>query len=471
MFGLKTRLRHWHSARVRRDHERIPRYTPGPEAFGLEVNDRDRLCMAGWDLAALAETYTTPLFIINEPYLRAHARALQDIHGPSHIRPEVFFSYKTNPVPGFLSVLHAEGIGAEVISGYELWLALRLGVPPEKIIFNGVGKTPQALAMAIEHTIRSINIDSFSEIETLAALARRTDKKVQVCIRIQPGTGWAGQFGFPVQGGYALRAAQLIASEPELQFCGLHFHLGTQLTSPHVYREAVSTALEFAAEIRRTCGLETRFLDIGGGFGVPTVRGLTELDRQLLNRHAIAPPAPLPQSCPAPDFFLQDIFACIAERCDELALEAPKVFLEPGRLLSSTSQILVTRISDVKELPFGKTIAVADAGINIAHPVLGEYRHCFALSNACAQPQRTCTIVGPTCSIGDILYPALKLPALRPGDCIAIMDAGAYFVPNANNFSYPRPAIIAVSAAGHRIVRSRESYEHMVANDTAPDGS
>jgi diaminopimelate decarboxylase len=470
MFGIKKRLTRLHSAFVRRAHERIPRHDPGPETFGLEFDGRGRLCMAGFTIDTLAATYKTPLFIINEPYLRDRARVLRKPRASGRIHHEVFFSYKTNPVPGFLSILHTEGIGAEVISGYELWLALRLGVVPDKIIFNGVGKTEKALETSVERDIRAINIDSFGEIDAIAGIARRAGRQANVGIRLQTGTGWAGQFGLPLAGGHAFEAARRIAATPQLRFGGLHFHLGTQLTSTHYYREALSVVLGFAAEIRRNCGLETRFLDIGGGYGVPTVRGLSERDRQLQGRYALAPPAPLPGACPSAGAFLDDIFDCIAERCHGLGLDTPAVFLEPGRLLSSTAQILVAGICDIKSLPSGRTAAIADAGINIAYPVLGEYRRCFSVTGASGQTHRTYLVVGPTCSIGDILYPALSLPVLKAGDCIAIMDAGAYFVPNANNFSYPRPAIIAVTAGGHRIVRTRESYEHMIANDIPADG-
>ena len=468
MFGIKTRLNRWRTAALGRGYGYLfqSRHNPDPAAYGLAAGPHGRLSIAGCDIAELADRYETPLFIINEPSLRARARALLETRGHEKLRHEVFFSYKTNPVPGFLELLHDEGIGAEVISEYELWLALRLGVHPQKIIFNGVGKTMRAMAMAIKHAIRSINIDSFREIEAVAELARQAGRKVPVGLRILPGPGWAGQFGFSIRDSLALKAVEQIAATPELLFAGLHFHLGTQLTSLRYYREAVEAALDFAAEIKRRCYVETSFLDIGGGYGVPTVRPLSNRDKKLLARYAIPPTAPPPGACPSPDVFVQNISSYIVERCDAHGLCYPAVFFEPGRLLSSAAQILVVKITDIKERPNGMKIAVSNGGVNIAHPVLGEFREAFHVNNVSGKNRLKYMVVGPTCSIGDVLYTAKMFPEIHTGNYIAIMDAGAYFVPNANNFSFPRPAIIVVSTQGHRVTRQRESFEYMVENDS-----
>ncbi len=155
--------------------------------WGLETNDKGHLAVSGWDVVDLAETYGTPLHVIHAENLRARCREILDGSQSSAVKHEAFFSYKTNPVPGLIRIVHEEGVGAEVISDYELWLAYELAVPPERIVYNGVAKTDWGLELAAEKGVRVINIDSLHEIDRVNAAAEKKNRSVDVGLRVLPG--------------------------------------------------------------------------------------------------------------------------------------------------------------------------------------------------------------------------------------------------------------------------------------------
>ena len=472
MFGIKTRIiRAYRKRREMSLSAERQGVAPLPYTlWGLEVNGRGHLAVSGWDIAELAATYGTPLHIIHEEHLRSRCRDVLAVPEGSRVKHEVFFSYKTNPVPGMLAIAHEEGVGAEVISDYELWLAYRLAVPPDRIIYNGVAKTAWGIGMAVEKGVRTINIDSLNEIELIAAAAERQGRRVDVGIRILPGRGWAGQFGLSLDDGTAIEGIKrVVAMKDRLHVKGLHFHLGTLLKSTDPYLAVLPGVLAFAAEMKKRFAVELSYLDTGGGYAVPTVKALEGKERDLMYRYGAPPLPPENPAYPTPGDYIRAITGKVEELCNLHDLTYPTVILEPGRMLSSGSQFLVIQVRDIKAGTNGLKIAICDGGINIATPVLGEYREAFLVNRPVGDKRERCRLVGNTCSIGDVLYPAKFLPPLVQGDYIAIMDGGAYFVPNANNFSYPRPSIVIVSKDGHRVTRQRETFEFMADNDILGD--
>ena len=203
------------------------------------------------------------------------------------------FSYKTNPLPGAIRALHRFGASAEVISHFELWLALQLGVPPGRIILNGPAKTLPALDLAVRHGVKLINIDGFAEIEQIDRRAGQHGRKQPVGVRIVTSVGWASQFGFRLagrcrDGGVPEESSRAAHLDP----CALHIHLGTGIRDTQIYFQAIREALQLAARLRAELGVAIRHLDLGGGFGVPTVRPLSPLDAKFLANGFRGQPAP-----------------------------------------------------------------------------------------------------------------------------------------------------------------------------------
>ena len=253
-----------------------------PAAWGATVNDAGNLSVDGVDLAELADEYGTPLHVVSHSRLLADYARFEKSFTSLYPKTAIGYSYKTNPLPGVIKALHGAGALAEVISHFELWLAIELGVPAERIVFNGPGKTRDAIELAVHHGIGMINIDGISEIDEIARAARSAGRKQSVGIRIVTSVGWSAQFGLSVSSGNALEAFRRILRHDCLKPTGLHFHLGTGIRDVAIYLKAVREMLEFARTLRSELGIHITQLDLGGGFGVPTVRPLTQWDRRLI---------------------------------------------------------------------------------------------------------------------------------------------------------------------------------------------
>ena len=428
--------------------------------WDMKVNTQGQLVIGDCTVKELSQTYGTPLFVVDERRLRNNYRTFCRAFQSAYPEVEVYYSYKTNPVPEVLHILHEEGAGAEVISPYELWLALKLGVPPSRIIYNGVYKDATSLEMAVKQDIRLINIDSFGEIERLADIARRMGKRPTVGVRVSTGIGWSSQFGLQIQSGEALKAYQLMAELDCFHICGIHTHLGTSILKVSEYRQASREIVRFLKRLKDELNLEIRDVDIGGGFGVSTVRSLWDIDRYMAY-----PSLPDVDRAPSLQQFSQAIAETISNDCKQYGLSNPRLVLEPGRIISSGSQTLLLSVAAIKKQPDGSQYLIADGGLNLAYPLKWEYHEIY-VANRMQEPYReTYSIVGPLCTPTDLLYHSKLLPSVSEGDTLAVMDAGAYFVSYMNTFSFPRPAIVLVSEGRHRLIRRAETFEEIPSLD------
>jgi diaminopimelate decarboxylase len=436
-----------------------------PSTWGLQVSDTGHLMMGDCDVTQLADTYGTPLFVIDENQVRKNCGEVLNSFGSVFPNLEVFYSYKTNPVPEMLHMFHKQGIGAEVVSDYELWLALQLGVSPERIVVNGPNKSIQGLTRALENGVRLTNIDSFNEIGKIADISESMNRETAVGIRVVTGYGWSGKFGFSVGTGEAFDAARRIIRFRKLKLVGLHFHLGTGIESPGLYCSALDIAFKLVSDLKKRLGVEVEYLDIGGGFGIPTDKAIPRRERDLSKGFHIPPAPPELAAHPSPIDFAEPISEKIGDLCNYYGIAYPTVFVEPGRLLSSSAQILVLKVGDLKAREGAPQMAFVDGGTNIASQLMQKYHEAFVTNRMNEKERELYKIVGPLCYPGDVLYEAKFFPRMQLGDYLAIMDAGAYFVPTCNNFSFPRPAIVTVSEHGHRLARDRECFDDLVSHD------
>jgi len=266
-----------------RNHSGTSRMWPDPNVWDMTPNKEGHLAIDEIDLVDLADSYKTPLHVVNTSRLKKNYFNFLDCFTRHYSRIEIGYSYKTNPLPAVISKLHEFGASAEVISHFELWLALRLGVPPEKIIYNGPGKSVESLDIAVKKGIKIINIDSMGEIDTLDTIAEKYGIIQPVGIRVVTSVGWSGQFGLSISSGAAWQAVDKIKQKPHLKLVGLHFHLGTGIKDVTIYLQAIVDVLEFDQKLRRKAGINVKFLDFGGGFGIPSVAPYTSLDHRLMS--------------------------------------------------------------------------------------------------------------------------------------------------------------------------------------------
>lgn len=431
--------------------------------WGCDTSSEGILSIGGVDARVLADRYGTPLQVVNFERLKADHDDFLSKFRNHHENTILGTSYKTNPVPAVLRDLHSHGTIAEVISDFELWLALELGVAAERIIFNGPGKPKQALERAVDNNIWLINADSIAEIELLDEICAQRGVTQKVGLRVTTSVGWQSQFGMNIAAGQATEAAEKIAASPVLDLIGLHLHLGNGITDTEVYVEGVAEVIECAADLENRFDVTMDVLDLGGGFGVPTVRKLDIWDLRGESL-GFAPKRPIPEDGVDAESFAGAIFSRAAEPLQRLRKPVQLIF-EPGRAITSQSQVLLLSVIRKKRLGSGNDALILDGGRNISMPLGWEYHEILPATRMRDPTLKTQSLFGPLCHPGDVVGLHRELPALDTGDVVAIMDSGAYFVPNQTNFSNPRPAIVGVRNGRDTLLRDPESYEDIVRLD------
>ena len=379
---------------------------------------------------------------------------------------EVFCSYKTNPVPGILEFLHARGLGAEVVSEYELWLALRLGVHPRAIVYNGPSKSEESLVSALRSGIGLINLNSRSEIEQLALLARKVGRRPNVGIRVVVPGALGGQLGERIDTGAALDSFREALRSEDLHVVALHSHFNGEIVSPSQLDAYLSALLSFADELHERLGLNLRIFDVGGNLTCATVSRLSLQARRLAVTLGCEPRLRRPDSVLSIDDYVRRVVARVESHFAERHWPTPRIFVEPGRALTSNAQMLLCQVIDVRDADeMGLRWAVVDAGIHIAEPLGTEWHQLLPICPRPGASPHLYRLTGPSCMVSDQLYPAWTLPELAPGDGLAVMDTGAYFVASSTPFSFPRPAIVMLDRGRERELRCAETFDDLVALD------
>jgi diaminopimelate decarboxylase len=396
----------------------------------------------------------TPFYIYSANRVRENYRRLAAAFAP--LQPHICYSVKANSNLAIVRLLKEEGAGFDIVSGGELYCALKAGVPPERIVFAGVGKTRAELEYAVQSRIGWFNVESAGEVERLNDLAGVRGEVANVALRLRPGVeadthrhiatgGASSKFGMTQAEGLALirRAADF----PHLQLCGVHIHIGSQLAAPAATLAAIDVALDFlaAASLGKSAGAQgvMPLLDMGGGFPIP-----------YREDEAVAS--------------IEDFAAPIISRLQPLAADL-QFAIEPGRYLVADAGALILTIQYEKEVD-GHRVLVVDGGMNaLLRPALYEAYHRVlpASESRMSDSQSLTSIVGPICESADVLARDRALPPLAPGDGLAILDAGAYGFSMASNYnSQPRPAEVLVKDEAFRLIRRRETYANLVAAES-----
>ncbi len=430
--------------------------------WGLAIGATGTLWSDEVDLAALAAREGTPLHVVRADRLDANAAAAVGAGEWA----DIFYSYKTNPVPAVLSRLHQHGIGAEVISPYELWLAIHLDVPGDRVIYNGPAKSPDSIRAAIRHGALLVNANSASEAALIAGLAAEEHRAVNLGLRVSPPGAWGGQFGIS-----SLDAAAAVIRDALedrwVALRGLHVHRGSTMRDAETMTSHVEAVLAHAAELHRRTGWSPEILDLGGSLACPS-SAVVPARQFRLNRAVgsdLLPPDPA--GCLSIAAAAELAAGLVRAYAATAGVETPRVILEPGRAMTGDTQFLLASVVDVKDdgaLPH----AILDAGINVAEPVTSEYHQLLSVTTPGAPATTAYRLAGPICTPADILSWHWRLPPLAPGHVLAIMDTGAYFVPFATTFSFPKAAIVLQDGPTVTTIRRRETFEQIISLDEAP---
>ncbi|AWM88462.1 diaminopimelate decarboxylase [Microvirga sp. 17 mud 1-3] len=403
------------------------------------------------DLRHLAEEVGTPFYCYSSATLERHYRVFAEAFADTDAL--VCYAMKANSNQAVLKTLGRLGAGMDIVSEGELRRALAAGVPGERIVFSGVGKTRQEMAFALESGILCFNVESEPELEALSEVALSKGLRAPVSIRVNPdvdakthkkiSTGKSeNKFGIPIARARDVYARA--ASLKGIEVTGVDMHIGSQITDLEPFDNASALLAELARDLMAD-GHRLHHIDLGGGLGVP-YRGDNE-------------PPPDPQA-----------YAQIIKRhTKDLGL---KLVFEMGRLIAGNAGVLVTRVIYVKE-GAGKTFVIVDAAMNdLIRPTLYDAYHEI---KPVAEPGRNvhhivADVVGPVCETGDYLALSRDMPEVRPGDLLALMTAGAYGAVTANTYN-TRLLIpeVLVRGADHAVVRPRPSYEDLIGMDKVPD--
>jgi len=404
------------------------------------------------DLADLAATVGTPFYCYSSATLERHYRVFADAFAAA---PDtlVCYSVKANSNLGVLATLARLGAGMDVVSEGELRRALAVKVPPERIVFSGVGKTREEMAFALEAGIFAFNVESEGELRALSAVATANGRRARIAIRVNPdvdakthhkiATGKAeNKFGVPFAEAPALYA--LARSLPGIAPSGVHMHIGSQITDLAPFRNAFALLKELVGSLRAE-GVTIDFVNLGGGLGIPY-------------RHD--QPAP-----PLPEAYAKLVAA-------EVGGLGVRLLFEPGRMIAGNAGILVSRVLYVKR-GASKTFTIVDAAMNdLMRPTLYEAYHEIlpVVEPAPGTPTIVTDVAGPVCETGDYLALARTLPELNVGDLISVMTAGAYGAVLASEYN-SRLLVPEVLVAGSRysVTRPRPSYDDMLAKERLPN--
>lgn len=448
----------------------LPHHQPLPlSTWALGRDEAGALQLRGVALAPLLERHGSPVHVVDAQRLEENARDFFGVPRPDLAPVEVFSSYKTNPVPGVLARLHALGVGAEVVSPYELWLAFRLGVPADRIIYNGPAKSPQSLEQALRAGVGLINVNSRRELATVAQLARRLGVKARVGVRVAVPGAQSGQFGERIDDGAALRTFEEARRTDGLHVVALHAHLNGEIASVAGLDLLLDGVLHFADELEAKLGLRLEILDLGGNLACATVSHRRALEAKLASALGREEDGPLLGGRLSISDYVAHVGRRVHAHFTLRGAPVPRVFLEPGRAMTMNAQHLLTQVVHVRDPDAeGRGWAVLDAGVNVAEPLRSEHHELVPLQKAPGARTRTYRLSGPSCSLGDQLAAAVELPELEVGDALAVLDTGAYFVAYSTCFSFPRPGIVLLDHGREEVLRRGETFEDLVALDQGP---
>ena len=404
----------------------------------------------GVDLAVLAETVGTPFYCYSTATLTRHYRVFAGAF--ADVPSLVCFAMKANSNQAVIATLARLGAGADVVSGGELKRARAAGIPPERIMFSGVGKTAAELAMALDEGILCINVESEPELELLSKIAVAKERAAAISIRVNPdvdarthakiATGKSeNKFGIPIS-----RARDVYAHAarlPGIDVAGVDMHIGSQITELQPFDDAFALLSDFVRTLRGD-GHHIEHVDLGGGLGIPYRNG-NEL-----------PPHP------------EEYAAVVKRATRDLGC---RLIFEPGRLLVGNAGILVTRVLYLKHGE-GRTFVIVDAAMNdLIRPTLYDAHHEI---RPLAEPipgawRIVADVVGPVCESGDFLARARDIVEPQPGDLLAVMSAGAYGAVQASTYN-TRPLVPEVLVDGDdwAIVRPRLDVDTLIGFDRLP---
>lgn len=416
------------------------------------VNIRNGQLMIGQFTAQqLAQRFNTPLYVMDEKYIRQQAQMFKHFFTHPQLASEVIYASKAFLTLAMCKLIQEEGLSLDVVSGGELYTALQAGFDMRLVYFHGNNKSLSELEMAIGMGVSTIVLDNENELELLLPLLTQPQK---VLLRVNPGieahtheyiatTKNDSKFGVSTADPATLSLIERLVSEPMIDFAGLHAHIGSQIFEAESFFKEADALIQYIADHK----LPVRELNLGGGFGV----AYTYLDKPLF----------LPE-------FLRSLLEHIFKTLTSVGLDAMKIMIEPGRSIVANAGTTLYTVGSTKTTINQKNYVFVDGSMadHIRTALYGA-QYTAVLANRTDEPcDIPYTVTGKACESGDIIIKEALLPECKKGDILAICSTGAYHYTMSSNYNrLPRPAVIFVNEDQVRLVVKRETYEDLIRND------
>ena len=427
-----------------------------------KINENGNLEIGGCDLAMLADTYGTPLYVIDEHTLRSICRDYKNAF-VKYPKTQMMYASKALCSLATTAIIAQEGFGFDVVSGGEIYTVHKAGVDMSKVLFNGHNKSYDELCMALDVNVGRISVDNFFELSLLDEIAKSKNKKINILLRITPGiechtheyiqTGHLDcKFGFDLTQIDEV-IDLLLAEYTNLHLVGLHAHVGSQIFEPSIYADEIEILIKEISRVDEKFGLKLEEINIGGGLGVKYVD----------------------TDCPpSVDEIAEVIIQKLYETTERYGVDLPTLILEPGRSIISTSGVTLYTIGSSKQVPKATKYVSVDGGMaDNLRPAMYQAEYCAQIVSKpeMVDALQKVTIAGKFCESGDILIKDIELPNPEEGDILCVYNTGAYNYSMASNYNKAlKPAMVLVNNSQSDIIVNRETFEDLISHEVIPNG-
>lgn len=425
----------------------------------LSVNENNHLVIGKNDTVELAKEYGTPLYVLDEDLFRKNCRvyknAIDKYYDGNGL---VLYANKALCSLYTCRVVNEEGLGVDVVSGGELYTAIKADFPMDKVYFHGNNKTSQELELAVNNKVGHIIVDNIYELEMLNEIAKKAGIVQKIMFRIKPGvdahthsfiqTGQIdSKFGVALENGEAFEIIKTANEMTNVKVDGVHCHIGSQIFDIEPFCKAAEIMMDFIGDLKDKLNLEIDILNLGGGYGIR----YTQSDD------------PVPY-----DEYMQHVSEVVKKTAEERNVKLPFIIMEPGRSIVSPAGITLYTVGGVKDIKNVRKYISVDGGMgdNPRYILYQSEYTAVVANNSNAENTEKVTIAGKCCESGDILLNDVMMPEIKVGDTLAVLATGAYNYSMASNYNrIPRPAMVAVSEGKSKVVIKRETYEDLIRND------
>ncbi|MCM8709888.1 diaminopimelate decarboxylase [Clostridium sp. SYSU_GA19001] len=428
------------------------------EFFGTTKVKDNVLYIGGVSTTELAKEYGTPLYVIDEAFVRLKCSRYYKAFKVQERGNRVAYAGKAFLTLAMCQLISEEGLCLDVVSGGELYTAIKSGFPLEKVYFHGNNKTLEEIDMGIKSGVGKFVVDNFYEIEKINEIAKSYNKVQKILLRVTPGieahtheyikTGQIdSKFGFTILNNNTLNAVKKAVELPNIELVGLHCHIGSQIFDITPYEDAVEVMMSLIANIKEQLNYEITELDLGGGFGIHYRSG----DK----------PRTIEEFCSA-------IINKADKMAEKLNIKLPSLTIEPGRSIIGKAGTTLYTVGSIKEIPEVRKYVAVDGGMtdNIRPALYKAEYECVIANRVQDKTEETVTISGKCCESGDILLNDVQIPKAQSGDILAVLSTGAYGYSMSSNYNkIPRAAVVFVKDGKSKLVCRRQSYEDVISNE------